>query len=100
QSGAGVGAQSCTPSQVLFWYRIPDSELLTAICRVYNDWIGEFCKPFPDRLKGIAMLNVDEVEEASQELERCARLGLVGAFIPVSPLADRPYRHPIDELLW
>ena len=46
------------------------------------------------------MLNVDDVEEASQELERCAKLGLVGAFIPVSPLADRPYRHPIYDRLW
>ena len=84
----GVWGSCLQPSQGLFWYRIPDSELLSAICRVYNDWIADFCKPYPDRLKGIAMLNVDDVEEASQELERCAKLGLVGAFIPVSPLAD------------
>jgi hypothetical protein len=64
----GVWGSCLQPSQGLFWYRIPDSELLTAICRAYNDWIAEFCKPFPDRLKGIAMLNVDDVEEASQEL--------------------------------
>jgi len=96
----GVWGSCLQPSQGLFWYRIPDSELLTAICRAYNDWIAEFCKPFPDRLKGIAMLNVDDVEEASQELERCARLGLVGAFIPVSPLADKPYRHAIYDRLW
>ena len=93
----GVWGACLQPSQGLFWYRIPDSELLSAICRVYNDWIADFCKPFPDRLKGIAMLNVDDVEEASQELERCAKLGLVGAFIPVAPLADRPYRHPIYD---
>src|SRR5207249_10883339 len=31
---------------------------------------------------------------------RCVKLGLVGAFIPVTPLADRPYRHPIYERLW
>ncbi|PYO24424.1 MAG: hypothetical protein DMD85_07045 [Candidatus Rokuibacteriota bacterium] len=96
----GVWGSCLQPSQGLFWYRIPDSAMLTAICRVYNDWIAEFCKPFPDRLKGIAMLNVDDVEEACHELERCAKLGLVGAFIPVAPLADRPYRHPIYERLW
>ncbi len=83
----GVWGSCLQPSQGLFWYRIPDSAMLTAICRVYNDWIAEFCKPFPDRLKGIAMLNVDDVEEACHELERCAKLGLVGAFIPVAPLA-------------
>src|SRR6266851_4405660 len=96
----GVRGACLQPSQGLFWYRIPDSELLSAICRAYNDWIADFCRADPDRLKGIAMLNVDEVDEACQELERCATLGLVGAFIPVSPLADRPYRHPIYERLW
>ena len=96
----GVWGACLQPSQGLFWYRIPDSALLSAICRVYNDWIAEFCKPYPDRLKAISMLNVDDVEEASQELERCAKLGAVGAFIPVSPLADRPYRHPIYDRLW
>src|SRR6266576_2345921 len=88
------------PSQGLFWYRIRDGKLLSEICRVYNDWIADFCKPYPDRLKGIAMLNVDDVDDACQELERCAKLGLVGAFIPVAPLPEFPYRHPIYERLW
>jgi predicted TIM-barrel fold metal-dependent hydrolase len=96
----GVWGACLQPSQGLFWYRVPDSDLLSALCRAYNDWIADFCKPFPERLKGIAMLNVDDVDEACQELERCARLGLVGAFIPVHPLPDRPYRHPIYERLW
>ena len=96
----GVWGACLQPSQGLFWYRIEDSALLSAICRVYNDWIADFCQPYPDRLKGIAMLNVDDVEEGCAELERCARRGLVGAFIPVSPLPDRPYRHPIYERFW
>src|SRR5262245_45506056 len=72
----GVWGSCLQPSQGLFWYRIPDSAMLTAICRVYNDWIAEFCKPFPDRLKGIAMLNVDDVEEASLSIAMpLSRLG-------------------------
>ena len=43
----GVWGACLQPSQGLFWYRIPDSAMLSAICRVYNDWIAEFCKPFP-----------------------------------------------------
>ncbi|MBI3329310.1 MAG: amidohydrolase [Nitrospinae bacterium] len=96
----GVWGACLQPSQGLFWYRLEDSELLSAICRVYNDWIADFCRPYPDRLKGIGCLNVDDVDEACQELERSAKLGLVGAFIPVYPLPDRPYRHPIYERLW
>ena len=96
----GVWGACLQPSQGLFWYRLPDSAMLSAICKAYNDWIADFCKPCPERLKGIAMLNVDDVDEACQELERCAQLGLVGAFIPVYPLPDRPYRHAIYERLW
>ena len=51
----GVCGSCLQPSQGLFWYRGPDSELLTEVCRVYNDWITDFCKPYPERLKGITM---------------------------------------------
>jgi predicted TIM-barrel fold metal-dependent hydrolase len=96
----GVWGSCLQPSQGLFWYRIPDSELLSEICRVYNDWIADFCKPYPERLKAIAMLNVDDVDEACRELDRVKKLGMVGAFIPVSPVPERPYRDPVYDRLW
>ncbi|MGH7028934.1 MAG: amidohydrolase family protein [Stellaceae bacterium] len=96
----GVWGSCLQPSQGLFWYRVPDSELLTEVCRVYNDWITDFCTPYPERLKGIAMLNVDDVGVAVKELERSKKLGLVGAFIPVSPLPEHPYRDPVYDPLW
>jgi len=96
----GVDVSIVYPTVGLLLYSVPDSALLTATFRTYNDWLAEFCNASPARLKGIAMLNVDDVEEAAQELERCAKLGLVGAFIPVAPLPDRPYRHPIYDRLW
>ena len=96
----GVWGACLQPSQGLFWYRLPDSELLTALCAAYNHWIADFCHAVPNRLKGIGMLNVDDIDTACQELERCVELGLVGAFIPVYPLPDRPYRHPIYDRLW
>jgi hypothetical protein len=96
----GIWGSVLQPSQGLFWYRIPDSELFSDICRCYNDWIADFCKPHPRRLKGIAMLNVDEPDAGAKELERCAKMGLVGAFIPVSPLPDKPYSSPIYDKVW
>jgi predicted TIM-barrel fold metal-dependent hydrolase len=96
----GVWGACLQPSQGLFWYRLPDSELLSALCRAYNGWISDFCRAAPGRFKGIGMLNVDDVDDACQELERCAEQGLAGAFIPVYPLADRPYRHASYDRLW
>ena len=80
--------------------RVPDSELLTAIFRTYNDWLAEFCKPFPNRLKGIAMINTDDVQVGVKELERCAKLGFAGAMITVYPPEEWGYNWPRYEPLW
>src|SRR5262249_62349464 len=91
----GVWAACLQPSQGLFWYRLPDSELLSALCRAYNDWIADFCQAVPDRLKGIGMLNVDGVAQACQELERCATLRLAGGFLPVDAASAPAGRQPL-----
>src|SRR5467141_5409448 len=50
----GVWGSCLQPSQGLFWYRIPDSELLTAICRVYNTGMPKSVNPFPIASRAIA----------------------------------------------
>ena len=57
----GVDVSIVYPTVGLLLYSVPDSELLTSIFRTYNDWLAEFCNAVPDRLKGIATLNVDDV---------------------------------------
>ena len=97
----GVDAGVLYPSNSVPLFRfIQDSDFLTDLFRAYNDWLAEFCNPYPDRLKGIAMINVDIVEIAVKEMERCARLGLVGAMIAVYPPMDRAYDSPEYEPLW
>lgn len=96
----GVWGAVLQPSQGLFWYHLEDTELLTGICYAYNDWIADFCRHDPNRLRGIGMLNVDNPVEAATELERCTELGLSGAFIPVAPTPGQPYRDPIYDPLW
>ena len=39
----------------------PTRPLMSAIFRAYNDWLAEFCRTDPARLKGIAMINLDDV---------------------------------------
>ena len=95
----GVAGGVIYPSTGLGAFTIPAGDLLSAIFSAYNDWLGEFCRPYPDRLKGIAMINVDNVTEAVAELERTAKLGLVGAMISVKPLGRR-YSHPDYAPLW
>ena len=96
----GIDVSIVYPTVALSLYSVPYSELLTSNCRTYNDWVGEFCNAVPKRLKGIAMLNLDDVQAGVKELERCANLGFVGAMISVYPPEERSYDKPEYEPLW
>ncbi|MFO1162961.1 MAG: amidohydrolase family protein [Reyranellaceae bacterium] len=96
----GVAGEVLYPSQGLFYYRVTDTPLMSAIFRAYNDWLAEFCRADPARLKGIAMINLDDVQEGIRELERAARLGLAGAMITEYPFEHRRYDQPEYEPFW
>ncbi len=96
----GIDVSVLYPTAGIALYRVSDSELLTAVLRGYNDWLGEFCGAFPERLKAIAMLNMDDTESGVRELERCARMGFVGAMMSVYPQPGKRYGSPTYEPLW
>jgi predicted TIM-barrel fold metal-dependent hydrolase len=96
----GVAGEILYPSQGLFYYKVADSQLMSAIFRTYNDWLAEFCHTDPDRLKGIAMINLDEVQDGIHELERTAKLGFAGAMITEYPPEDRRYDRLEYEPFW
>ena len=79
---------------------VPDSELLTAIFRSYNDHVSEFCSADRKRLGGIAMVNVDDVQVGVKELERAKKLGFVGAMITVYPPEGHRYDSEEYEPFW
>ena len=83
------------------WRAVDDLELLSAIFRTYNEWIAEFCKPYPERLKGMAMINLDNIQDGVDELHRAKKsLGLHGAIITVSPPHERQYDSPEYDPFW
>jgi predicted TIM-barrel fold metal-dependent hydrolase len=96
----GVAGEVLYPSQGLFYFKVADRLLMSAIFRAYNDWLAEFCSADRARLKGIAMVNLDDVQEGIAELERAARLGLSGAMIAEYPLEDRRYDRSEYEPFW
>ena len=94
----GIAGGVLYPSHALTMFRVPASDLLSAAFRAYNDYIAEFCSPYPNRLKGIAMINVDVIEDGVKELQRAAKMGLAGAAIPMRPMLR--YDHPAYERFW
>src|SRR5918995_5396689 len=96
----GGAGEVLYPSQGLFYFRVADPALMSAIFRAYNDWLAGFCRADPARLKGIAMINLDDVADGIGELERAARMGLAGAMITEYPLEHRRYDQPEYEPFW
>ena len=96
----GIDMGLIYPTHGLLIFFVPDSDLLTHSFTIYNNWIAEFCAAFPKRLRGIGMVNVDDIQSGIREMERCARMGLAGVMISAYPPEDRSYDLPEYEPLW
>lgn len=96
----GIYASVLYPTEGLMLYSVPDNELLTATFRAYNDWMAEFCRTDSNRLKGIAMIDVDTIPTAVTELERARKLGLAGAMMAVYPHPDHAYHLRDYDPFW
>ena len=96
----GVYAGTLIPSHALIMYGVKNSDLLSAILRVWNDWVLECASVCPSRLKAIGALNVDDVDYAARELRRLRAAGVGGVLIPVRPLDTKTYDDDDYEPLW
>ncbi len=59
---------------------VREPEFAAALCAAYNSWLAEFCKQSP-RLRGVALVPVNNVPAAVKEVERAGALGLVGVML-------------------
>jgi len=97
----GVAAEVVNATWTLYTMRIVDGELRRACCRVFNDWVSEYCSENLKRLVGVAMIPIDDVPWAVAELGRVARKGLRGAMIATNPPEGaRPYRDGCYDPFW
>src|SRR5690242_17612411 len=46
----GIDAAFLYPSLGLFTGAVEAPDLAAAMCRAYNRWLADYCKPYPDRL--------------------------------------------------
>ena len=62
-----------------------ETALAVDIARAYNDWLAEFCSADPKRLKGVAMVALQDVNAAVREIRRCVEeLGFIGVMMPTN----------------
>ena len=96
----GVWGSVIYPSQGLVLFGVPVTDVVTAAMKGYNDWLADFCSHDTARLKGLAMINLDDVDDAVHELERCRAMGLCGAMITVLPPKRAPFRSAAYHPFW
>jgi len=98
----GIDAAFLYPSIGLFTGAVEAPDLAAAMCRAYNRWLADYCKPYPDRLFGVAMLPMQSVERAMDEM-RYARetLGMRGGFLRPNPYhGKKMLNDPMYEPFW
>jgi predicted TIM-barrel fold metal-dependent hydrolase len=97
----GIDAVFLYPSLGLFSGAIHDPQLAAAVCRAYNRWLADYCKPYPDRLFGVAMLPLQDVNLAIAEMRFAKKeLGFKGGFLRPNPYDGKMINHPDFEPFW
>ena len=96
----GVSAEVLYPTHGLRCLSLDDPELEQACARVYNDWIMDYCSAAPDRLFGLAMLSMYDIDNAVREMERCREAGLRGSVIWQVPPPEIPFTSDHYERFW
>jgi len=97
----GIDVAVLYPTLAFFFPEVRDAALHAELCRAYNDWLADYCRADPERLLGVALLPLEDVEASAAELERCVeRLGFRGAFFRPNPYAGRPVHHPAYDSFW
>src|SRR2546429_535884 len=80
-------------------WREPD--VAYALARAYNDWIADFCKAAPRRLFAAAILPLQHMDFALEELQRVAAIPCFRAvFLRPMFVENRYLNHPYYDALW
>ena len=79
----------------IIWRDNLDPELSAAICRAYNTWLAEYCSADTSRLRGVAIIPLQDPARAVTELRHAKeKLGLVGIFWRPNKLCGRTLSSP------
>lgn len=89
------------PTQGLTHAAIQDRDWAVTLARAYNDWLYHRFMQVSPRLNGVALLPVQDIPEAVNELRRCVEeLGMVGGVLPAVAAGGRLFSGPEFHPLW
>ena len=72
-----------------------DAEFATAQCKIWNDWAWETFGKYNDRMSPMASIATADVNTATAEIQRVAKMGFRGLTLPCKPIfGAHDARHP------
>ncbi|PZC45470.1 MAG: putative metal-dependent hydrolase, TIM-barrel fold [Chloroflexi bacterium] len=72
-----------------------------ALCRAYNNWLSDYCKTNPERMKGAGLIPLHDIDMAIEEARRVVlELGFPAVSIHPEPVNDRVFYDTEVEPLW
>ncbi len=102
QDKDGVDAEVLFPGNVGpgFWRGIGNDDAYKAVVRAYNDWLSEeYCSCSPERLIGVGVIPITNIDDAVAELDHCTKIGLKAVAIDNFPAGNR-YPTAGDDRFW
>ncbi|NNL66522.1 MAG: amidohydrolase [Myxococcales bacterium] len=89
----GIDQMVLFPSLGLAVPGFREPELARGFAQLYNEFIADFCKQSANRLKGVAVVPLEDVKTSIALVRQARRSGLVGVVVPPA-LETRNLDHP------
>jgi predicted TIM-barrel fold metal-dependent hydrolase len=78
-----------------------EADYANDLCKAWNDWIADFCRQNPQRLKASALVTLHDVELAIEEVRRAVgRLGVSGLSLCPEPIHGKRIHDSCFDPLW
>jgi uncharacterized protein len=96
----GIDRAVLYPTSMLTW--VEEADLFGAACRAYNNWLRDYCAASPNRLYGVGVIPLQEMDAAIAEMHRCINdLGFKAVMIRPAPyLGRKKLNHPDYDPFW
>jgi len=82
----GIDAEIIFPNKGLTMWATTDAEFANAQCKIWNDWAWETFGPYNDRMSPMASIATADVNLATAEIQRVAKMGFRGLTLPCKPI--------------
>jgi predicted TIM-barrel fold metal-dependent hydrolase len=83
------------------FHLVENPDVAYALARAYNNWIADFCRAAPGRLFAAAMVPLQHMDYALEELRRIRSIACFrAAFLRPMFIEGRYFTHPYYDPLW